>query len=106
MIVRAYDSALMDGLVSILLQRDVVAAGIHLDLNRRGLLQWSSVDHHLSAFGLTLDVDERHSVCRRPSAKHLSAAHNADVVRPACDHQTWGITDCLPGGKLQISAGF
>src|SRR5215469_15435829 len=82
------DRALVDILVSVFLERDVVVPGFHLDFHGSGLLQRSTVDDHLRAFRLALDLDAGLTLTGA-AAEDLAyaAANNLDVVGAARHHQ-------------------
>src|SRR5262249_50201243 len=97
-IVNADNRALSHRLITVFLDRDVIAAGLHLNLDRSGLLQRSTVHYHLRALGFRLDLDARLALRRSATAEHLAhaaAIDQLDVVGASSHHQAGGVVHGL-----------
>src|SRR5262249_39569548 len=91
-IVGADDRALVNRFVTILVQSNFVIARFHLEFERCGLRQCSSVDSYLRAFGFGLDLNACLTIGRSSATEDLADSANSaasdhlDIVRSAC-HQ-------------------
>src|SRR5215472_4784583 len=92
-IIYAHNRVLFDCLVTVFLDRNVVAAGLNLDLQRRSLLQRRTVDGDLRSLGLRLDLNSRLALRRAASAEHLAhtAVDQLNVVGASCSHQAGSV---------------